>query len=553
MRPVAFASLMLTKREQGYAQIEKEALAIIWACERFKDFVVQTTFLIETDHKPLVPIFTTKDLSDLTPRLQRYRMRMLQFSFHIFHTPVKDLITADALSRQPLPGHLPEDEKLQEEVEHFVRNIVLHQSTTDDRLAKIALNQKLEPTLQKVFYDVRDVIGEENGSLMRGLRVIIPSNMRKDVLNRIHAGHQGITKCRARTKGHVRWPGIGKEIQDMPTYSTTSHHQLHPALPATEVSAKCGPVAVVSDPTPASSAEHETSSEKEEIVENKTTLTDEEFLPGAKTREQKQLAAVLRKTSSKLFEEAKNVRLNKENVLRAINSPIFLTKYLKELDNVQKSGLHLLASKLIDKVEDRTSLLYKRLSALESKQNPRNELPPCEPQYARDRRSSKKLGALQLPKAARTCSPEDIEEFLRGATLIINLEEGNPLSRAEISQAEICAAIRRLPMGKSVGWDELPCELIRGFEDFFAPVLQQIFEASQTFGALPSSTRHSEICFIPKPHGGPGHSGLRPIPLPPTDYRVHRVTREIATSPSRHSSGMPELRHLGKNTILGHG
>ncbi|UYV83347.1 K02A2.6-like [Cordylochernes scorpioides] len=234
-RPVAFASWTLTKTEQGYAQIEKEALAITWACERFKDFVVGKTFLIETDHKPLVPIFTTKDLNDLTPRLQWYRMRMLQFSFLIFHTPGKDLITADALSRQPLPGHLPEDEELQEEVEHFVRSIVLHQSTTDDRLAKIALNQKLEPTLQNVafysktgwpakcqlsplersFYDVRDEIGEENGLLMRGLRVIIPSTMRKDVLNRIHAGHQGIKKCRARAKDHVWWPGIGQEIQDM--------------------------------------------------------------------------------------------------------------------------------------------------------------------------------------------------------------------------------------------------------------------------------------------------------------------------------------------------
>ncbi|UYV65015.1 hypothetical protein LAZ67_3002825 [Cordylochernes scorpioides] len=81
-----------------------------------------------------------------------------------------------------------------------------------------------------------------------------------------------------------------------------------PAPPAIEVSAICDPVAVVSDPTPATIAEHETSSEKEKIVENKTTLTDEESLHDAKTREQKQLAAVLRKTSSKLFEEARNVR-----------------------------------------------------------------------------------------------------------------------------------------------------------------------------------------------------------------------------------------------------
>ncbi|UYV84740.1 hypothetical protein LAZ67_X003274 [Cordylochernes scorpioides] len=112
---------------------------------------------------------------------------------------------------------------------------ILHQSTTDNRFAKIAPNQNLEPTLQnmafyskigwpakcqlspleRLFYGVRDEIGEEHGLLMRGLRVIIPSNMGKVILNYIHAGHQGITKCRTRAKYHVKWPGIGQEIQDM--------------------------------------------------------------------------------------------------------------------------------------------------------------------------------------------------------------------------------------------------------------------------------------------------------------------------------------------------
>ncbi|UYV82864.1 K02A2.6-like, partial [Cordylochernes scorpioides] len=156
-RPVAFASRTLTKTEQGYAQIEKEALAIKWACERFKDFVVGKTFLIETDHKLLVPIFTTKDLNDLTPRLQRYRMRMLQFSFHIFHTPGKDLITADALSRQPLPGHLPEDEELQEEVEHFVV-----------RLAKLS-SEAVVDHCKAIFarHGIPDIVISDNGPQFR--------------------------------------------------------------------------------------------------------------------------------------------------------------------------------------------------------------------------------------------------------------------------------------------------------------------------------------------------------------------------------------------------
>ncbi|UYV84625.1 hypothetical protein LAZ67_X002882 [Cordylochernes scorpioides] len=82
-RPMAFASRTLTKTEQGYTQIEKEALPITWVCERFKDFVVEKNLPHQTDHKPLVPIFTTKDLKDLMPRLQRMDLFHYEGSEHL--------------------------------------------------------------------------------------------------------------------------------------------------------------------------------------------------------------------------------------------------------------------------------------------------------------------------------------------------------------------------------------------------------------------------------------------------------------------------------------
>ncbi|UYV65612.1 K02A2.6-like [Cordylochernes scorpioides] len=101
-RPVAYSSRTMTPTEKRYAQIEKEALAITWACERFQYFLLGNRFRIETEHKPLIPLFSTKELSSLTPRLQRFRMRMMRFGFEIVHIPGKELLDADALSRQPL-------------------------------------------------------------------------------------------------------------------------------------------------------------------------------------------------------------------------------------------------------------------------------------------------------------------------------------------------------------------------------------------------------------------------------------------------------------------
>ena len=55
-KPVAFASRSLSENERRYAQIEKEALAITCACEKFSMYVLGKRFSIETDHKPLVPL-----------------------------------------------------------------------------------------------------------------------------------------------------------------------------------------------------------------------------------------------------------------------------------------------------------------------------------------------------------------------------------------------------------------------------------------------------------------------------------------------------------------
>lgn len=100
-KPVAYASRSMSDTERRYAQIEKEALAVTWSCEKFSDYVLGCTFSIETDHKPLVPLLNTKCLNTLPPPVLRFRLRLARFDYTVSHVPGKLMYTADTLSRAP--------------------------------------------------------------------------------------------------------------------------------------------------------------------------------------------------------------------------------------------------------------------------------------------------------------------------------------------------------------------------------------------------------------------------------------------------------------------
>ena len=76
-KPVAYASRCMSETEKRYAQIEKEALATV------ANYIIGLKIIIETDHKPLVPLFGTKNLDSLPPRILRFRLRLARFDYSV--------------------------------------------------------------------------------------------------------------------------------------------------------------------------------------------------------------------------------------------------------------------------------------------------------------------------------------------------------------------------------------------------------------------------------------------------------------------------------------
>jgi len=230
-------SRFLKPAETRYAPVEGEALAIAWSLEQTKFFTQGCDdLLIVTDHKPLTKLFGDRTLDEISnPRLFKLKQRTLPWRFEVKHMPGISNHFSDATSRRPTSTS-PEadDEDLDANLATVFISEVKHiRSITWEVIKRVTATDgdpiKLAEVIQTGFPTERNVLDErlrpywDHRANLRIIddvitmkdRILVPKPLQDEVLQSLHAAHQGTTSMNERAKSAVFWPGITKDIQNL--------------------------------------------------------------------------------------------------------------------------------------------------------------------------------------------------------------------------------------------------------------------------------------------------------------------------------------------------
>lgn len=197
--PIAYISRSLNKNERNYSATEREALAVIYAVEKFEPYLGTREFTVITDHASLQWFLR---LENPTGRLARWGCRLSQYNFKVVHRKGKDNVVPDALSR-------------------FLAVEAIVGDSGDDWYDRIFKSCQSNP-LNFPNYRV------ENGTLYRfskskynltqefDWKVVVPKAQRAKVIADHHEppafGHFGVFKTHRKLSLQFYWPGMYRDV-----------------------------------------------------------------------------------------------------------------------------------------------------------------------------------------------------------------------------------------------------------------------------------------------------------------------------------------------------
>ena len=166
-----------------------------------------------------------KSLASTPPRLQCMLLQLQRYDLTIKYKPGKDMLLTDALSKCPSKGS--EEIKLDMRVDYVAFNKAwiakLKEATREDPITGTVyrltqqgwLHQRRHtPRMARAYWNFRDELSTDDGLLLKGPRIVIPSCLHEEYLERLHHGHLSARKVQENARQHLYWPRLDADITD---------------------------------------------------------------------------------------------------------------------------------------------------------------------------------------------------------------------------------------------------------------------------------------------------------------------------------------------------
>lgn len=218
IHPISYASKKLNETELRYSSTyEKEAKAIIWALDKFRDYLLGQKFILQTDNAALTFLYNhPKQLG----KIGRWILKLSEFDFEIQHINGTTNNIADALSRLynlevHQPDHRHETVNTLTEIPASFVNIRRHQK--QDPFSR-GVVQNIKAGQDVEHFDIKDGVLRRRVGKNNLPRVYIPENIRDMIMYYFHdvdiSAHGGITKTYRNISRRFWWPNIFTDVKE---------------------------------------------------------------------------------------------------------------------------------------------------------------------------------------------------------------------------------------------------------------------------------------------------------------------------------------------------
>ncbi|KAK3889412.1 hypothetical protein Pcinc_006591 [Petrolisthes cinctipes] len=216
LKPIGYASKALNDTEKKYSVTHQEAYAIVWALKHFRPIIFGYSITVCTDHRPCLELFKGKNM---TGKLARWHLTILEFNPTFNFVPGKINVVADALSRQTvnsvttLSTISPQKLKTKQREDPMWKRVIYGlESGEEVEVPGLPLRTTEFILRDNVLHKVTVVEGKET------YRIVVPGSLIETVLRLLHdapqAGHKGRDACLEEARSRYFWLKMRKDIEN---------------------------------------------------------------------------------------------------------------------------------------------------------------------------------------------------------------------------------------------------------------------------------------------------------------------------------------------------